>query len=73
MSWRTIFSIIAILTGFPQMRTCSALEKVAHQHPDNSVGQFCYFHFSRIYRLLRSQRPFYHRDVMADNQQQLPF
>lgn len=51
----------------------SALEKIARRHPDNPVGQFCYFHFSRIYRLLRSQRPLYRRDVMADNQQRLPF
>ncbi|TFZ48362.1 hypothetical protein E5C26_23035 [Serratia proteamaculans] len=49
-----------------------ALEKVAAQHPDNPVGQFCYYHFSRIARLLRTQHPLYRRDLMA-NQNRLPF
>jgi uncharacterized membrane protein YccC len=49
-----------------------ALEKVAAQHPDNPVGQFCYYHFSRIARLLRTQHPLYRRDLMA-NQSRLPF
>ncbi|WP_413787446.1 FUSC family membrane protein [Salmonella enterica] len=38
-----------------------------HQHPENPVGQFCYWHFSRIARVLRTQRPLYARDLMADN------
>ncbi|WP_413505012.1 YccS/YhfK family putative transporter [Serratia grimesii] len=50
----------------------AALEKVATQHPDNPVGQFCYYHFSRIARLLRTQHPLYRRDLMA-NQNRLPF
>jgi len=50
-----------------------ALEKIAQRHPENPVGQFCYYHFSRIARLLRTQRPLYRRDVMADNQQRLSF
>lgn len=50
----------------------AALEKVAAQHPDNPVGQFCYYHFSRISRLLRTQHPLYRRDLMA-NQNRLPF
>lgn len=50
----------------------AALEKVAAQHPDNPVGQFCYYHFSRIARLLRTQHPLYRRDLMA-NQNRLPF
>lgn len=50
-----------------------ALEKIAQRQPENPVGQFCYYHFSRIARLLRTQRPLYRRDVMADNQQRLSF
>ena len=49
-----------------------ALEKIADQHPDNPVGQFCAWHFSRIARVLRSQRPLYPRDLMADKQRRLP-
>ncbi|KAE9788396.1 hypothetical protein GP662_30935, partial [Escherichia coli] len=48
------------------------LEKIARQHPDNPVGQFCYWHFSRIARVLRTQRPLYARDLMADKQRRLP-
>ena len=39
---------------------------------DNPVGQFCYWHFSRIARVLRTQRPLYARDLMADKQRRLP-
>ncbi|CAK9886525.1 MAG: hypothetical protein XXXJIFNMEKO3_02970 [Candidatus Erwinia impunctatus] len=49
-----------------------ALEKIARQHSDNPVGQFCYYHFSRIARVLRTQRPLYQRDLMADQQRRLP-
>lgn len=55
------------------MPACRRWKRSPATNPDNPVGQFCYFHFSRIYRLLRSQRPLYRRDVMADNQQRLPF
>ncbi len=58
---------------FTMANALSALEKIAERHPDNPVGHFCYYHFSRIARLLRTQRPLYRRDVMADNQQRLPF
>jgi uncharacterized membrane protein YccC len=44
----------------------------SHQHPDNPVGQFCAWHFSRIARVLRTQRPLYPRDLMADKQKRLP-
>ena len=45
---------------------------MAAQHPDNPVGQFCYYHFSRIARLLRTQHPLYRRDLMP-GQHRLPF
>ena len=49
-----------------------ALEKIAHQHPDNPVGNFCLYHFNRIARVLRTQKPLYQRDMMADRQRRLP-
>ncbi len=57
---------------FSMGKPISALEKIARQHPENPVGQFCHYHFSRIARLLRTQRPLYTRDLMADRQQHLP-
>ncbi|KFK93059.1 MULTISPECIES: YccS/YhfK family putative transporter [unclassified Serratia (in: enterobacteria)] len=59
-------------TRFSMKKELAALEKVATQHADNPVGQFCFYHFSRIARLLRAQRPLYQRDLMA-NQTRLPF
>lgn len=50
----------------------SALEKLSNQHPDNPVGKFCYYHFSRVARLLERQRPLYQRNLMS-TQQRLPF
>jgi YccS/YhfK family integral membrane protein len=50
----------------------AALEKIASRHPDNPVGSFCAYHFSRIARLLRTQRPLYRRDLMQ-SQGRLPF
>ncbi|MGQ7171978.1 pyrimidine/purine nucleotide monophosphate nucleosidase domain-containing protein, partial [Escherichia sp. R-CC3] len=40
---------------------------IARQHPDNPVGQFCYWHFSRIARVLRTQKPLYARDLLGEN------
>ena len=61
---------------FPQRfnmdKQIGALEKIARQHPDNPVGQFCAWHFSRIGRVLRTQRPLYVRDLMADKQRRQP-
>ncbi|TCV93641.1 YccS/YhfK family putative transporter [Biostraticola tofi] len=57
---------------FTMAPALSALGKIAHRNPDNPVGHFCYYHFSRIARLLRTQRPLYRRDIMEDNQQRLP-
>lgn len=57
---------------FSMEKPLAALEKIARQNPDNPVGQFCHYHFSRIARLLRTQRPLYVRDLMADRQQRLP-
>ncbi|WP_029590540.1 YccS/YhfK family putative transporter [Franconibacter pulveris] len=61
---------------FPQRfamdKQIAALEKIARQHPDNLVGHFCEYHFSRIARILRTQRPLYARDLMADRQKRLP-
>ncbi|MTD37287.1 hypothetical protein GIX45_01315 [Erwinia sp. CPCC 100877] len=57
---------------FSMEKPIAALEKIARQHPENPVGQFCHYHFSRIARLLRRQRPLYIRDLMADRQQHLP-
>jgi uncharacterized membrane protein YccC len=59
-------------TRFSMEKQIGTLEKIANQHPDNPVGQFCYWHFSRIARVLRTQRPLYARDLMADKQRRLP-
>lgn len=57
---------------FEMQKPLGALEKIAHQHPDNPVSHFCYYHFSRIARVLRTQKPLYSRDLMADRQRRLP-
>ncbi|MDU4094081.1 MAG: YccS/YhfK family putative transporter, partial [Pantoea sp.] len=57
---------------FTMEKPLLGLEKIARQHPENPVGHFCYYHFSRIARVLRTQRPLYRRDLMADRQRRLP-
>ena len=57
---------------FQMDKQIGALEKIAWQHPDNPVGQFCAWHFSRIARVLRTQRPLYARNLMADKTRRLP-
>ncbi|MBP2168626.1 YccS/YhfK family integral membrane protein [Erwinia toletana] len=57
---------------FSMDKQLQALEKIARQHSENPVGNFCYYHFSRIARVLRTQRPLYQRDLMADRQRRLP-
>ncbi|SFN43837.1 integral membrane protein, YccS/YhfK family [Izhakiella capsodis] len=57
---------------FSMSKPLSALEKITRHHSDNPVGHFCYHHFSRIGRVLRTQRPLYQRDLMADRQRRLP-
>ena len=57
---------------FTMDKQLQALEKISRQHPDNPVGNFCYYHFSRIARVLRTQHPLYRRDLMADRQRRLP-
>ncbi|MEJ5113821.1 YccS/YhfK family putative transporter [Erwinia billingiae] len=57
---------------FTMDKQLQALEKISRQNPDNPVGTFCYYHFSRIGRVLRTQRPLYQRDLMADRQRRLP-
>ncbi|MBS0882660.1 FUSC family protein [Pantoea sp. JGM49] len=57
---------------FHMEKQLGALEKIARQHPDNPVGNFCYYHFSRIARVLGTQKPLYTRDLMADRQRRLP-
>ncbi|PIJ51214.1 hypothetical protein BL250_06000 [Erwinia sp. OLTSP20] len=57
---------------FSMNNQLGALEKITRQHRDNPVGHFCYHHFSRIARVLRTQRPLYQRDLMADRQRRLP-
>jgi YccS/YhfK family integral membrane protein len=57
---------------FSMTNELAALEKIASRYRDNPVGQFCYYHFSRIARLLRTQRPLYRRDLMQ-TQTRLPF
>lgn len=59
-------------TRFNMDKQLGALEKIARQHADNPVGQFAAWHFSRIARVLRTQRPLYARDLMADKQKRLP-
>lgn len=58
---------------FSMDKQIAALQKIARQHPDNPVGQFCEYHFNRIAKVLRTQRPLYARDLMADRQRRLPF
>lgn len=57
---------------FTMEKQIQALEKIAHQHNDNPVGHFCYYHFSCIARTLRTQRPLYQRNLMTDRQRRLP-
>jgi len=57
---------------FEMEKPLGALEKIARQHPDNPVGHFCFYHFSRIARVLRTQKPLYQRDLMTDRQRRLP-
>ncbi|WP_414165790.1 YccS/YhfK family putative transporter [Superficieibacter sp. BNK-5] len=57
---------------FNMEKQIGALEKIARQNPDNPVGQFCAWHFSRIARVLKTLRPLYPRDLMADRQRRLP-
>lgn len=59
-------------TRFTMDKQIGALEKIARQHPDNPVGQFCAWHFSRIAKVLRAQRPLYPRNLMADKERRLP-
>lgn len=60
-------------TRFTMDKQIDALEKIARQNPDNPVGQFCHYHFSRIGRVLKTQRPLYVRDLMEDRERRLPF
>ncbi|AIR64186.1 YccS/YhfK family putative transporter [Cedecea neteri] len=60
-------------TRFTMDKQIDALEKIARQNPDNPVGQFCHYHFSRIARVLKTQRPLYVRDLMEDRERRLPF
>lgn len=57
---------------FTMEKQIDALEKIARQNPENPVGQFCHYHFSRVARVLRTQRPLYVRDLMEDRQRRLP-
>ncbi|EMH4164648.1 FUSC family protein [Pluralibacter gergoviae] len=59
-------------TRFNMDKQTGALEKIARQHPDNPVGQFCAWHFNRIARVLQSHRPLYSRNLMADSERRLP-
>jgi YccS/YhfK family integral membrane protein len=43
-----------------------AIKKIAHQHPNNEVGKFYVYHFSRVGRLLRSLVPLYNRSLMPE-------
>lgn len=56
---------------FSMDKQIGALEKIARQNPDNPVGQFCYYHFSRIARSLKTQRPLYVRDLMDTQERRL--
>ncbi len=57
---------------FNMDKQLSALEKLTRQYDNNPVGHFCWYHFSRIARALRTQRPLYQRDLMAERQRLLP-
>ena len=57
---------------FSMEKQTAALDKIARQHPNNPVGQFCAWHFSRIGRVLQSNRPLYARNLMANAERRLP-
>ncbi len=67
-----IFSTTATRAAFRWISKSARWKKIAYQHPDNPVGQFCARHFSRIARVLRTQRPLYARNLMADKERRLP-
>lgn len=58
--------------AFDMTSPIAALNKLSAHYPDNAVLQFCQYHFSRISRVLTTQRPLYARDLMADRQRHLP-
>lgn len=57
---------------FNMEKQTQALGDIALQHPENPVGQFCAWHFSRIARILQTHRPIYSRDLMADTERRQP-
>ncbi|PIJ43845.1 YccS/YhfK family putative transporter [Tatumella sp. OPLPL6] len=57
---------------FSMSKQISALEKLAQQFPHNPVPQFCFYHFTRIARVLQNEKPLYQRDLMRDRQRRLP-
>ncbi len=59
-------------SAFDMDEPLAALEKTTHHYPDSTLLQFCQYHFSRIAKVLTTQRPLYARDLMADRQRHLP-
>ncbi len=70
--WLMTFFTIACQRVLRWKSKLAHWKKIARQHPDNPVGQFCYWHFSRIARVLRTQKPLYARDLLADKQRRMP-
>ncbi len=63
--WLMTFFTIACQRVLRWKSKLAHWKKIARQHPDNPVGQFCYWHFSRIARVLRTQKPLYARDLLV--------
>ncbi|KGD79544.1 membrane protein [Tatumella morbirosei] len=58
---------------FSMSESLEELQNIARRYPDNPVGQFYSYHFSKIAKVLQSGMPLYRRDIMADTQRRLPF
>ena len=58
---------------FSMSDSLEELQNIARRYPDNPVGQFYSYHFSKIAKVLQSGMPLYRRDIMADTQRRLPF
>ncbi|MBS0876693.1 MULTISPECIES: YccS/YhfK family putative transporter [Tatumella] len=61
-----------IPADFSMRESLSELQNIVRQYPDNPVGQFYLYHFSKIATVLQTRKPLYRRDLMADSQRRLP-
>lgn len=58
---------------FSMRDSLNELQTVARDYPDNPVGNFYWYHFSKIAKVLQSRAPLYRRDLMADSKRRVPF